>query len=459
MSRGPGAAPLTGERLSRRLGLTSAVMITVGSVIGSGIFYKPLAISQALPSEAWIYGCWIVLGLVCLFGAFAYAELGTMFPEAGGAYAFLREGWGRLPAFLYGWCLLLVINTGTLAALAVAFANTTSTVVAIPEWAEWIVATGMIVVLATVNHFGVGWGAVLQNVTTFAKLLALGAIVAGGYVLVGPAAPVAVDVGAAAATPALVTGLVAASVAIFWAYEGWYQLPFNAAELKNPSRDLPRGLIWGVLILIATYLAVNAVYLRLVPLEEMRTLATDVEVPKTAVTRAFGAGAGGSLAVLICLSVFGSANPNLLSSPRAFLAMAEDGLMPRALTGIHARWRTPTVSIWFQALWAVVLVVVLKTFRDITDYVVFASLIFYALVVAAVYRLRVTRPDAPRPYRCFGYPFSPLIFILVVAFVDVRTLMEEDMRENALIGLGILAAGLPVYFVFGGRKPNRDASP
>jgi APA family basic amino acid/polyamine antiporter len=308
----------------------------------------------------------------------------------------------------------------------------------------------MILVLAVVNHFGVGWGAGLQNVTTFAKLLALAVIVAGGYLLAGPAAtPAAAD--STTALPELSSGLIAAAVAIFWAYEGWYQLPFNAAELKRPDRDLPRGLIWGMFILIVTYLAVNAVYMHLVPLAEMRTLPADLDVPTTAVTRAFGSGAGTALAVLICVSVFGSANPNLLSSPRAFLAMAEDGLMPRALTGIHASWRTPTVSIWFQALWAIVLVVVLKTFRDITDYVVFASLIFYALVVAAVYRLRITRPDAPRAYRCFGYPWSPAVFILVVAFVDWQTLMDADMRRNALIGLGIIAAGLPVYFVFGRR--------
>ncbi|MEZ5963671.1 MAG: amino acid permease [Planctomycetota bacterium] len=439
---------MTGERLSRELGLTSAVMITVGSVIGSGIFLKPLAISQALPSVGWIYACWVVLGIVCLFGAFAYAELGTMFPEAGGAYAFLREGWGRLPAFLYGWCLLLVINTGTLAGLAVAFARGLSGLVEMSEWANYAVAIGMILLLAAVNHFGVGWGAALQNLTTFTKLAALAAIVVGGYLVVGAPSPTHAEPAVTSAMPD-VKGLIAASVAIFWAYEGWYQLPFNAAELKNPHRDLPRGLIWGMFILVAAYLAVNAVYLRLVPLAEMRTLSGDMDVPTTAVTRAFGSSAGDALGLLICVSVFGSANPNLLSSPRAFLAMAEDGLMPKILTGIHARWRTPTVAIWFQALWAIVLVVVLKTFKDITDYVVFASLIFYALVVAAVYRLRLQRPQTPRPYRCFGYPWSPAIFILVVAFVDVWTLMEEDMRSNALIGLGILAAGLPVYFVFG----------
>jgi APA family basic amino acid/polyamine antiporter len=441
---------MTAEHLARRLGLTSAVMITVGSVIGSGIFLKPLDIAHALPSAAWVYGCWIALGVVCLFGAFAYAELGAMLPEAGGAYAFLREGWGRLPAFLYGWCLLLVINTGTLAGLAVAFANTLHTITPIPDHMQWVVAGAMIWVLAAVNHFGVGWGAVLQNVSTLAKLLALGAIVAGGFLFAGHTE---VEVVArTTATPDLVTGLVAAAVAIFWAYEGWYQLPFNAAELKNPARDLPRGLIYGIVILVLTYLLVNAAYLRVVPLDEMRTLSPNVAVPKTAVARIFGGEVGDLLALLICLSVFGAANPNLLSSPRAFLAMAQDGLMPRAFTRVHPRWRTPTVSIWFQALWATVLIVVLKTFRDITDYVVFASLIFYGLTVAAVFTLRRRRPDLPRPYRCLGYPLTPLVFIAVVAFVDVRTVLTPETRANALIGLGILAAGLPVYRWRAGRR-------
>lgn len=444
---------MTDGRLARRLGTTSAVMITVGSVIGSGIFLKPLAIAQALPDAGWIFACWAALGAVCLFGAFAYAELGAMLPEAGGAYAFLREGWGRLPAFLYGWCLLLVINTGTLAALSVAFAGTLATVVPIdPAVRPWV-AVAMIALLAAVNHFGVGWGAVLQNATTFSKLLALAAIVVAGawFATAGTGAPPA-EAAPAPPGPGLVAGFVAAAVAIFWAYEGWYQLPFNAAELRDPGRDLPRGLIWGIAILIATYVAVNAIYLLVVPLGEMRVLGADVEVPRAAVTRIFGAGAGDGLALLICLSVFGAANPNLLCAPRAFFAMAEDGLMPRALTRVHPRWRTPTASIWLQAAWAAVLVVYWQTFKDLTDYVVFASLIFYGLTVAAVYTLRRRRPDAPRPYRCFGYPWTPLVFLAVVAFVDVQSLLTEERRRHALVGLGILATGLPVYAVLRARR-------
>jgi amino acid transporter len=432
--------------LRRELGLTSAIMITVGAVIGSGIFLKPLDIAKSVPGPLWIYGCWAGIGLICLFGALAFAELGTMFPEAGGMYAFLRESWGRLPAFLYGWCLMLVISSGSVAALAVAFSSSAGTLVPLDPPQQTLLAIGMIAVLALVNHLGVGWGALLQNLATFAKLAALVAIVLASVAVAGRSAPTAspaADDAAAAAT--LQGGLVVACVAIFWAYEGWFTLPFNAAELRRPERDLPRGLIVGMLILIATYVSVNAAYLRLVPIAEMRAMTVEADVPKTAIERALGGSAGDWLAVLICLSVFGAANPALLSNTRAFYAMACDGLASPILMRVHAVHRTPTVAIWAQAAWAAVLVLVLQTFRDITEYVVFASLIFYGLVVAGVYRLRRLAPDHPRPFRCVGYPVTPAIFIAAVAFVDVYTLLDPRMRTNALMGLAILAVGALVY--------------
>ena len=354
----PSTTDDSAPRLRRSIGATSAVMITVGSVIGSGIFLKPLDISRALPNPLWIFCCWAALGLICLFGAFAYGELGTMFPGAGGQYTFLLRSWGRFPAFLYGWSLLLITNTGTLAALAVAFAKALSELTSFPDAFHIPLAVGMILLLAGINHFGVAWGALLQNLSTFAKLGALAIIVAAGFFLgsdpsTEPAAAVQTF-----ESPSLVAGLVTACVAIFWAYEGWHQLPFSAEELKNPKRDLPRGLIIGVGILILTYMAVNAVYLHVVPQEEMRTLGEDIEVPKLSVTRIFGTGAGFWLTALVCLSVFGAGNPNLLSTPRAFYAMARDGMVFKTLTSIHSRYRTPTAAIWVQALWACVLVVV-----------------------------------------------------------------------------------------------------
>jgi APA family basic amino acid/polyamine antiporter len=456
--------------LRRELGLTSAMMITVGSVIGSGIFLKPLDVAQSLPSPAWIYGVWLAIGVVCLFGALAYAELGAMLPEAGGMYAFLREAWGRLPAFLYGWCFMLVISSGAVAALAIAFANSLATFVPLGANQQIAAAIGMILVLALVNHVGVGWGALVQNLSTFAKLASLAAIVLAGFLVFDqaqPAPPAGLDAGAARSAAAdealpeagLMAGLVVACVAIFWAYEGWYALPFNAAELRRPDRDLARGLIWGMLILVLTYVTVNAAYLQVVPFAEMRAMSSDPEVPKTVIARVFGATAGDWLAILICVSVLGAANSSFLSNPRCFYAMARDGMTFPALQRVHGGYGTPTVAIWAQAAWASLLVVVLKTFRDVTEYVVFASLIFYGLAVGAIYVLRRRRPDAPRPYRCAGYPVTPAIFIAAVVFVDAYTLADPRMRVNALLGLGILAVGAVVYWASPWRRDPRHRDP
>jgi APA family basic amino acid/polyamine antiporter len=254
---------------------------------------------------------------------------------------------------------------------------------------------------------------------------------------------------------------VAAFTNIFWAYEGWYQLPFNAAELKRPERQLPLGLIIGMVILIVTYLAVNAIYLHVVPFGEMQTMPKkDAEqmVPLLTVTRIFGAGIASYLTLLISISVFGSANPNMLSSPRAFYAMGQDGLVPRALNWVHPRWGTPTVSIWVQAIWALALVGYLQKFSDITDFVVFAGFLFYALTVASVYRLRRSRPELARPYRCTGYPWTPALFILVAVGFVAAMLTTPERRMNALYGLAILAAGLPVYLCQGWWM-RRRASP
>jgi APA family basic amino acid/polyamine antiporter len=260
---------------------------------------------------------------------------------------------------------------------------------------------------------------------------------------------------AAVASPGLLSGLIVASVAIFWAYEGWYVLPFNAAELRRPERDLPRGLVWGMFILVAAYTTVNAAYLHVLPLDQMRAMTSEPEVPKAVITRAFGAGAGDWLAIFICISTFGAANPTLLSCPRCFYAMARDGMAFPVAMRVHAVYGTPTVAIWALAIWSSALVIVLKTFRDITEYVIFAGLIFYGLAVAAVYLLRRRRPDAARPYRCFGYPLTPALFIAAVAFVDVYTLLDPRMRWNAIYGLGILAAGAVVYWLSPlGRAPR-----
>jgi APA family basic amino acid/polyamine antiporter len=449
---------MANAQLQRRLGLTSAISITVGAVIGSGIFLKPLKVAQALPSEGWVYALWIALGLVCLFGAFAYSELGAMFPEAGGQYAFLREGWGRFTAFLYGWTFFWVINAGTMAALALAFAENLLPLFGIDVDQEkkdpgllLAVASAMILLLAIVNHFGVGLGALIQNASTFAKLASLGAIVIGGVFAAGVETAVTVAPAASAQQQLTVAGLVTAFMAIFWAYEGWYQLPFNAAELKRPERDLPYGLVGGMAVLIGVYLLVNVIYLRAVPFAEMQAMSPDTpptQIAALTVERVLSPSLSGYLTLLIAISIFGAANPNLLSSPRAFYAMAQDGLMPRALTKVHPKWGTPVASIWVQAACGVLIIVTLQGFHDVTDFVVFAAFLFYAMTVAAVYRLRIVKPNASRPYRCWGYPVTPFLFIAVsIAFV-VAVLQDETNRKNALIGLSIIGAGVVAYALF-----------
>lgn len=444
--------------LRRSLGLPSAVSIVVGSVIGSGIFLQPWEVARRMGSPDGVYAIWIGVGLVCLFGALAYAELGTLFPEAGGQYAFLREAYGKLPAFLYGWCLLFVINSGTIAGLSVAFASSLATVTSLDAGTQVAISAAMILFLAAVNHFGVERGAAVQNLSTAAKLGALAAIIVGGGLLLARGAVPTPPPGDLAPPGDLLPAVIAAAVAVFWAYEGWYQLPFSAAELRRPERDLPRGLLIGVGILIVTYVTVNVVFMNVVPLAELRGMTSGIEVPRRTIERVFGpilGGAGGdALAILICVSVLGAANACLLSPTRAMYAMARDGLLPRALTRVHPRHRTPTVAIWSQAAWAIALVVVLRTFRDITEYVVFAALLFYALTAAAVYVFRVRAPDRPRSFRCPGYPVTPALFIAAVLLVDLFTLADPEKRGNALVGLGILASAVPIYWLVTRRAPR-----
>ena len=450
-------------QLVRRLGLTSAISITVGSVIGSGIFLKPLAVASSIPNDWAIYFAWALLGLVCLCGAFAYGELGAAYPGAGGLYTFLERAFGRQTAFLFGWCYFLVVNTGAVAALAAAFAAAVSRITPLTPNEQILVGCAMIFALAFVNHFGVRFGALLQNSTTAVKLGSLGLIFFGGLIFVltrdpagaGEAANAAAAVGPPARTPdqaaAMIalpltsTGFASAAIAIFWAYEGWHQMPFSAGELKRPERDVPLGLILGVLLLVSLYVAINAIYLSVVPLQEMLTLGEDLQVPTLVVSRILGDVGPTVLAIMIAISVFGAANPNILSSSRPLWKMANEGLAPKFLTHVHSHWNTPVASIWIQAGWAMALLLVLKEFHDLTEFVVFVALVFYALGVAAVYVLRQKEPDHPRPYRCFGYPVAPALFLIVVVFVEIHMLLDTEKRINALIGLGILALGWPVY--------------
>jgi len=271
--------------------------------------------------------------------------------------------------------------------------------------------------------------------------------VLGGLLVAGVKDAAVVSLTSQPTAELTVTGLLAAFIGIFWAYEGWYQLPFNAAELKRPERNLPLGLIAGMVILMVVYLAINAIYLHVVPFHEMRGLppGANQQVPYLTVARIFSPQIADYLTLLVAVSILGAANPNMLSSTRAFYAMGEDGLVPKALNWVHPKHGTPTVAIWTQAIWAIFIVLYLEKFHDITAFVVFDSFLFYALTVAAVYRLRHLKPALARPYRCSGYPFTPAVFILVSIGFIATLLLDSQERYNALIGLAILAVGIPYY--------------
>jgi APA family basic amino acid/polyamine antiporter len=447
-----GSAPVV--ELRRALGLGSAVLLTVGSVIGSGIFMKPLAVAQALPGPEWVLAVWGLIGLVCFAGGLAYAELGAMFPGAGGQYTFLRRSYGPGTAYLYGWCLFAAINPGTIAALAVAFGGHVGRAAGVPGL-DLPMALAMVLVLAVTNHAGVGAGAILQNLATLAKLGILLAIVAGAFAagsspgretsFVPPPDP-----------PSLARGLALAGIAIFWAYEGWHQIGFSAAELRRPPRDLPLGLLLGLALLILLYAGVNAAYFQVLPHAEMRGLSEAVAVPATVFARIFGDGQGRLLLAALALSVLGAANPNLLSTPRAFHAMARDGELPRLLGRLSPRFRTPVPAIWTQAVLAIVLVLAFRDFDDITDYVMTITLAFYGATALGLLRLRRRAPGLARPFRCPCAPLAVLVFLAAIGFVLAMTLAEPDGRRNAAIGLGILGAGWALRLA---RRAARVAGP
>lgn len=446
--------------LKRALGLPSAVFLIVGSVIGSGVFLKPLRLAEVLPSEGWIYATWIGVGVVCFAAALAFAELGAMMPTAGGPYTYLRAAFGPFVAFLYGWCLFFVINPGTIAALAVVFGERVAEFFGLGAGMDLNLALAMIVGLALVNHVGVVAGTWLQNVSTIAKLGILGGIVVGGLLALGgePAATAATTV--PSSNPSLTKGLGIAAIAVFWAYEGWHQFAFSAAELKNPRRDIPLAVLIGMSILIAGYTLVNAAYLAVVPLGEMKAMVaisgTEPSwVAETFLTRVFGAPVGNAFVLLLALSVLGAANPNFLSTSRSFLAMAEEGELPRLFARISPRFRTPVASIWAQAVLSIGLVVVLREFHDLTDYVVTVALLFFAAAVAAAWVLRVRNPNAERPYRCPWLPLCVVLFAAATLFVEFEILTDPEGQQRALYAAGFAGLGALFYALRRGATPKK----
>jgi APA family basic amino acid/polyamine antiporter len=457
--------PLTSEGLVRGLGRWDATFLTVGSVIGTGIFITTADIARVLPHQGMILLVWTLAGFLTLAGALTYAELGAMFPRAGGMYHFLKEAYGPFWGFLFGWACFLIVMSGGIAALAVAFGEylgsflpffSTSNVVLSAPIGPWtwtlsggqIAAVAAILLLSAVNYIGLREGAGVQN---FLTVFRIGAIV----VFVGLAffvdAPQQVSLLGPLPSVPLLAGVGIAMIAALWTYDGWYGPTFSAGEMRNPERTLPFGLVWGTVIVMALYGLINLVYFRALSLEEM---AASRRIAETAATALFGTGGGRMISFAVLVSTFGCLSATILYSSRIYLPMARDGVFFSGLAKVHPKFHTPGRSLWAQSLWGVVLAMS-GTYEQIYTYVVFAMLLFHAATAGAVIVLRRKRPDADRPYRVFGYPVVPILFILASVLLLGNTLMEKPVES--VLGLGFLAAGIPAY-IWWRRHPTEDVT-
>jgi len=425
--------------LRRELTTFDLTMIAIGSTIGSGIFLTPSSIAHALPSPVWIFGVWVVGGVMALSGALTFAELGAMIPRAGGVYVFLNEAYGGLAGFLYGWAYFLVVNTGGIAALAIAFSTYLGFFV--PLGPEGIKLAGIvgILIVTTINILGVKAGGMFSDVFTVLKLVAITGLIVVGL---GWGSSQTTDFGASLAKPAggLWSALAIAMVGVLWSFGGWQHATFTAAEAKDPVRSVPRALILGAGVVTAVYLLTLTAYMFLLTPAQMgasERLATD------AVAVVLGPVGAGAIALAIFISTFGTAGIYTLTAPRIYYAMAGDGVFFRKVAELHPRFRTPMYAILLQSLWAVVLILFWGTFENLISYVVFTDWIFFGLAAASVFIFRRRLPDAPRPYKTTGYPVTPMIFVLLASWFVVNTFIEKPAQACA--GLAFLALGIPVY--------------
>lgn len=482
--------PAQVARLPRVLGATEALCVVVGSVIGSGIFIVPAVVAQNVPFLGGIALVWVVGGLFSLAGALTLAELGTMLPSAGGPYVYLRAAFGRLPAFLFVWTELLIIRTGSIATLASAFGLYFAILVPPPAGVPLLawqtgVAVVATVLVAAINVIGTKAGGGVQVVGTALKLGALATMMVLPFLLgrVDPA--LLTPLWPRGPVPNLFGGVMAAMVSVLWAYDGWVNAAALAEEIRDPGRNIPRALIGGMAILIAVYLGMTLVYHLVLPLGEVSAAPTVKGSPRIVAAdfcaHLFGPAGLTVIALVVMASVVITLNGNALSGPRAYFAMARDGLFPAGICRIHPRFATPANAILLQATWSVVLLVagaalllaeppgsgsgwpapVLATWRKLHEtplytvmytYVIFGGTVFYLLAIASVFVLRRRRPDLPRPYRTWGYPWTPLAYTLA-SLVLLGSMLRETPTESCA-GLAIIAAGLPAFWAFDRRRAS-----
>jgi APA family basic amino acid/polyamine antiporter len=437
--------------LSRSITPLHATALVVGIIIGASIFVQPSVITGTVPSLPAVYAVWIASGLLTLFGALIAAELASAYPHAGGVYVFLREAFSPGIAFLWGWAMFWTMHTGIIAVIAMVFARYMAFFIPVGDIGLRVLATLAVVVLTGINYLGVKQGSLLQTTFTILKVGAVVAIIIAVFAL-GPtqAVPSGTEPVPTSNATLSVHGFALALVAGLFAFGGWHMVTYAAEETHEPERTIPRALFIGVIIVTACYVALNAAYFHVL---SATRIATSTRVAADAADAVFGHGGAAAMSAVVAISTFGALNGVILSGPRAYLAMARDGLLVSWAAAIHERFRTPHRAIVLQGVWAVVLVST-GTYKALFTRVVYTEWIFFALMAIGLMRLRA-RPSYRPAYRVWGYPVVPIIFIVSSAAIVINQL-ATDPAEGA-IGLLLVGIGYPVYAVFL-RKPSASSS-
>ena len=450
-------------KLVRRLSLLDSILLLAGGIIGSGIFLTAQDIATSTRTPLLFLLVWVIGAVITMLACFAFAEMGAMFPDAGGQYIYMREAYGEFVAFLYGWMIFTVSIGGTNAALAAGFSLYLGKVFPVLGADRGVLLIGhhflltrghlvaltAIAVQTLINVFGVRHGAVLQNISTWLKFAAIAAFVVLGLAFGhGSWAHYSSSLPPASGIGEVLSGLGVALIAVFFAYDGWVYISWVAGEVKDPQRNLPRSLIAGIVLVGVIYLAINAVYLYALP---MSGIAESATVAQTAAVTIFSPAAGRWLALMIAISCFGAMASCILSGARVYYAMAEDGVFFHALARVHPRWHTPVWSLVLQGVWAAILALS-GTYTDLFSYVIFMMVVSYVMSVAALFVLRRKLPNAERPYRCAGYPWLPGLYLLLGSAWAINTLIEKP--KDALAGIGIVLIGVPFYFYWRRQKRN-----
>ncbi len=439
--------PAPPAELQRELNVLDAISIVVGTIMGSAIFLVPSFLAGEIVSPKVVTLVWIAGGALTVFGALSLAELGSMYPGAGGLYVYLREAYGPLPAFLYGWTLLVMVHSGSIAALALGFSVYAGHFLHFAGWEQKAITAVCILLLTGANCLGIRVGKFLQNTLTVVKLGGVGLMIT----LLLSRGALSGMLQANWKGPALAPGLTAVGagmVAVLWAYEGWHVVSFAAGEMRRPRVDLPRSLGTGMAIIVGIYLLANLSYYSVLTSAEIRS---NPGVAAAAMAKCFGTGASQAVALLVLISALGSLNGMVATGPRVYYAMARDGFFFRRFAAVGRKYKAPTFALLVQGMWAALLSCSGSYQQLFTD-VIFSAWLFYGLTVAGVIVLRMRQPHIERPYRVPMFPWSPLLFCAAALWIAVSTVAKSPQRS--LWGLGLILVGVPIFFLFRHRSQS-----